>query len=71
MNLNLTLLCTLKNFQALPPFDIMSKISDVSNLDNSGIELNIPNPINSMYCYLSDFWKLNLSSSSTIFLYFT
>lgn len=26
--------------------DIMSKISGLSNLENSGIESNIPNPIN-------------------------
>ena len=53
-----------------PPLDIMSKISGLSNLDNSGIESNIPNPINSMYYYPSDFQKLNLSSSSTYFSLF-
>ena len=76
MNLNLTLFCTLKDLQTLnyypppPPLDIMSKISGLSNLDNSGIESNIPNPINSMYYYPSDFQKLNLSSSSTYFSLF-
>ena len=53
-----------------PPLDIMSKISDLNNLDNSGIESNIPNPINSVYYYPSDFQKLNLSSSSTYFSLF-
>ena len=48
----------------------MWKISDLSNLDNSGIELKIPNPINSIYNYPSDFRKLNLSSSSTHFSFF-
>ena len=48
----------------------MSKISDLNDLDNSGIESNIPNPINSVYYYPSDFQKLNLSSSSTYFSLF-
>ena len=58
------------DIELLPPLDIMSKISGLSNLDNSGIESNIPNPINSMYYYPSDFQKLNLSSSSTYFSLF-
>ena len=58
------------DIELLPPLDIMSKISDLSNLDNSGIESNIPNPINSMYYYPSDFRKLNLSSSGTHFSLF-
>ena len=32
------------DIELLPPLDIMSKISDLNNLDNSGIESNIPNP---------------------------
>ena len=48
----------------------MSKISGLNNQDNSAIELNIPNPINSVYYYPSDFQKLNLSSFSTYFSLF-
>lgn len=48
----------------------MSKISGLSNLDNSDIESNIPNPINSKYYYPSDFEKLTLSSSTTNFSLF-
>ena len=55
------------DIELLPSLDIMSKISGPSSLDNSDIESNIPNPINSKYRYPSDFEKLTLSSSTTNF----
>ena len=55
------------DIELLPSLDIMSKISSPSSLDNSDIESNIPNPINSKYRYPSDFEKLTLSSSTTNF----
>ena len=48
----------------------MSKISGVPYLDNSDIENNLPNPINSMDFYLHDFEKMTLSSNTSYFSLF-
>ena len=69
-------LCSLMNctkpshLEFLPSFDILSKISGIPHLDNSDIENNIPNPINSKYYYLQDFEKMTLSSKKSYFSLF-
>ena len=44
--------------------------SGIPYLDNSDIENNIPNPINSKYFYLHDFEKLTLSPNKSYFSLF-
>ena len=57
------------HLEFLPSLDVLSKISGVPYLDNSDIENNLPNPINSKYYYFHDFEKMTLSSNkSVIFL---
>ena len=54
----------------LPSLDVLSNISGIPYLDNSDIENNIPNPINSKYFYLHDFEKMTLSSNKSYFSLF-
>ena len=58
------------NLESLPSLDVLSKISGIPYLDNSDIENNILNPINSKYFYLHDFEKMTLSSNKSYFSLF-
>ena len=55
------------HLEFLPSLDVLSKISGVPYLDNSDIENNIPNPINSKYYYFHDFEKVTLSCYKSYF----
>ena len=58
------------NLEFLPSLDVLSKMFGIPYLDNSDIENNMPNPINSKYCYLHDFEKMTLSSNKSYFSLF-
>ena len=55
----------------LPSLDIVSKISGLSQLDDSDVDINLPNSINSKYHYPTDFENLltNLTSPSFMLIY--
>ena len=58
------------HLEFLPSLDVLSKISGIPYLDNSDIDNNIPNPINSKYYYFHDFEKMTLSSNKSYFSLF-
>ena len=58
------------NLEFLPLLDVLSKVSGIPYLDNSDIENNIPNPINSKYFYIHDLEKMTLSSNKSYFSLF-
>ena len=58
------------HLEFLPSLDVLSKISGIPYLDNSDIDNNIPNPINSKYYYFYDFEKMTLSSNKSYFSLF-
>ena len=58
------------DLEFLPSLDVLSKISGIPYLDNSDIENNIPNPINSKYYYFHDFENMILSSNKSYFSLF-
>ena len=58
------------DIELLLSLDTISKISGLNSLDMSAIESNIPDPINSKYCFPSDFEKLTLQASNSYFALF-
>ena len=54
------------HLEFLPSLDVLCKISaGIPYLDNSDIDNNIPNLINSKYYYFHDFKKISLSSNKS------
>ena len=55
------------HLEFLPSLDVLSTISGIPYLDNSDIDNDIPNPVNSKYYYFHDFEKMSLSSNKSYF----